>query len=111
MVNTLHMIRQMMPDPKDISNNACAFDDDYYEVLCKRHSVNPNAPASETSKDKYRAITLDAWYDLAGDMAKLRKMEEIGVITGDFDAAAHIRMLEFQLSNFRGDVYGEVTLP
>lgn len=109
-VNVLHRLREIIPDEKT-GDESLLYDDSFYEETIRLRGHNPDAPYSSLSEEQYMQLKLDVWYNLAGDLQKVRKMEEIGVVKDTFPAQEHIRMLEFKLSRFKKEVYGELSIP
>lgn len=109
-LTVLHNLRVLMSDVKTSDNLSTLFDDDYYVVFLRARDINPFAPANSLTKAEYLQCQLDLWYLVAGNMALVRKLEEIGSSTDEFKVSAHIQMLEFQLSAFRESVYGYPSL-
>lgn len=105
-ITVLHNLRVLMSDVKTEDNLSTLFDDDYYAVFLKSKGINPFAPANSQTPAVYLQLQLALWYIVAGNMSLVRKLEEIGSTSDEFNVGAHIRMLEFQLSAFRESVYG-----
>lgn len=109
-VNALQYLRSLMQDVKT-HNQSLMYDDSFYVNLIRKQNLNPDTPYRSYTDDQYHFLVLEVWYSLAGDMNKIRKMEEIGLVRDSFDVEEHIRMLEFKNSKFKQEVYGELIIP
>jgi len=109
-VNALQYLRSLMQDPKKL-NRHTIYEDSFYVNLIRKQGLNPDTPYKAYTDRQYHALVLEVWYSLAGDMNKIRKMEEIGIVRDSFKVEEHIRMLEFKSSRFKQEVYGELNIP
>lgn len=108
-ITNLQMLRQLMPDPKDDSNQSKYLDDNIYASLLLQQGVEPFytfVPTAATDLRKIKKARIQAFYIIAGDEELVRMVQEEMEQNGEWNIYAHIRFLKLELSRLEEDLFG-----
>lgn len=111
-ITALHYLRSKLPDRKNpVDNISDLFDDDFYETILTRAGVNPNSFWQVTPESVYRQLHIEVLYSVLNDYSKIRKMEELGVVSGELDIERKINHLKFRDTAFEWQVFRGPQIP